>query len=812
MNKKSDNIPDQFFSNSINLIWIADNDGFFIQVNSEWEQILGYSSSQLTGKRFSDFVHPDEVEETDRIIRLAHTQPVHNFRNRFKHQDGSFHWLEWNSLSSGNLIFASARDITYYEKTKNAIKESKSGLYSFIDRSSEGIVITDEQGVIEAWNKSAELITGMPREDTYGKYCWDVAYSFFQEPEQGSLVREDINKELFNALTTGQLDIQSDDFHRIQLSDGKFKYVKHKVFTFKTDFGFRIGIVFTDITEHLTLKESEEKYRTLVENMEDAVFRADLNGVINFTNPSAARLLGCPSPKSIIGLKINDFLYYPDDSIKQYNALKEKGKLSKYEVTLKRMDNGNPVLVLANTQFYRDAKDQIIGIEGVYNEITERKKVEEALQKRVLALTKPIDDPEGVKFTDLFDLEELQKVQDTFSDATGVASIITYPDGTTITKPSNFCRLCNLIRSTEKGISDCLKSDVLIGEQSFNRPAIQPCLSGGLLNAGANITIGGKHVANWLIGQIRNEVQDENKVLEYAYAIGADPEQFKEALQEVPSMSEEQFEKVAQSLYVLANQLSLKAYQNVQQARFIAGQKKAEQELATAKAVLDTAFTQTPIPMILVYHTKKKNNLHVKNKASDELLGQLTETNYHGRTISKMNITWQFYDEFGNYVPHINTPIVMALNGTETKNKIFSIKRSDGTLRWTSVSATPIRNNAGEIIGAFQIFPDITVRKTAEEKVKQLAEMHQTILDTITTGLTFMKNRKHIWVNAACCKIFGYKIEEIVNVGSSYMFASKEDYEKVGVEGYKELGKGNIYSEEFQLKKKDGKLFWGRIV
>ena len=49
----------------------------------------------------------------------------------------------------------------------------------------------------------------------------------------------------------------------------------------------------------------------------------------------------------------------------------------------------------------------------------------------------------GIQFSDLFDLNELQKIQDLFSDATGVASIITRPDGTPITKPSNFCRLCN---------------------------------------------------------------------------------------------------------------------------------------------------------------------------------------------------------------------------------------------------------------------------------------------------------------------------------------------------------------------------------
>ena len=60
---------------------------------------------------------------------------------------------------------------------------------------------------------------------------------------------------------------------------------------------------------------------------------------------------------------------------------------------------------------------------------------------------------EDIQFTDLFNIQDIQRIQDVFSKATGVASLITKPDGTPITKPSNFCRLCNeIIRKTEKGL------------------------------------------------------------------------------------------------------------------------------------------------------------------------------------------------------------------------------------------------------------------------------------------------------------------------------------------------------------------------
>lgn len=68
-----------------------------------------------------------------------------------------------------------------------------------------------------------------------------------------------------------------------------------------------------------------------------------------------------------------------------------------------------------------------------------------------------------ISFFDLFDLKEIQNIQDSFAKATGVASIITDTEGHPITDPSNFCRLCiDIIRKTEKGLINCMKSDAQI--------------------------------------------------------------------------------------------------------------------------------------------------------------------------------------------------------------------------------------------------------------------------------------------------------------------------------------------------------------
>ncbi len=213
-------------------------------------------------------------------------------------------------------------------------------------------------------------------------------------------------------------------------------------------------------------------------------------------------------------------------------------------------------------------------------EAAERRRVETALQRQVIALTQPLDDASAVSFATLFNVEEIQRIQDAFAEATGVASIITHPDGTPITRPSRFCRLCiDVIRKTEKGLSNCYCSDAVIGRHNPTGPIVQPCLSGGLWDAGASISVGGKHIANWLIGQVKNNELDLDRMRRYASEIGADPAEFEAALAEVPVMSREQFEKIARALFILANELSLKAYQNVQQARFIAERQKIEAEL-----------------------------------------------------------------------------------------------------------------------------------------------------------------------------------------------------------------------------------------
>ena len=112
--------------------------------------------------------------------------------------------------------------------------------------------------------------------------------------------------------------------------------------------------------------------------------------------------------------------------------------------------------------------------------------------------------------------------------------------------------------------------------------------------------MGGHHVANWLIGQVRDDAQDEEVVRKYAREIEADEEEVIVAYREAPAMSQEKFAEVARALFTLADQLSKAAYQNVQQARFISERQRAEDALKSSENKLRSLF-KAMTDVIIIY-------------------------------------------------------------------------------------------------------------------------------------------------------------------------------------------------------------------
>ncbi|MBT4286612.1 MAG: PAS domain S-box protein [Deltaproteobacteria bacterium] len=324
------------------------------------------------------------------------------------------------------------------------------------------------------------------------------------------------------------------------------------------------------------LIKSEFKLAAHIKNTPMGVIEFDNEFKIISWNPSAEKIFGY-SAEEAIGENTFDLIVpdYEHDKVKKVHQ--QENPIASENINDNKTKDGRFITCKWFNTPMMDINGKNVGLSAVCQDITEEKKVEQASQKKLISLTQPLGKTQNIHFEDLFNLNDIQKLQDQFAKATGVASIITQTNGEPITKPSNFCRLCNdIIRKTEKGNLNCYKSDATFGRYNPQGPTIQKCLSGGLCDAGAAITVDGRHIANWLIGQVRDESQNSDQITNYAREIGADEKQVATAFNEVPVMSFQQFESISAMLFTLANQLSTMAYQNMLQARYIDEQKKAE--------------------------------------------------------------------------------------------------------------------------------------------------------------------------------------------------------------------------------------------
>ncbi|MGH9532152.1 MAG: response regulator [Terriglobales bacterium] len=111
---------DRFFRLSLEMLCISDFQGRFLRLNPAWERHLGYPVEELLKKQYIDFVHPNDREQTkEEAAKLITGRETVSFENRYRSRDGSYRWLQWNSVVSteDGLIYSAARDVTDSKQT-----------------------------------------------------------------------------------------------------------------------------------------------------------------------------------------------------------------------------------------------------------------------------------------------------------------------------------------------------------------------------------------------------------------------------------------------------------------------------------------------------------------------------------------------------------------------------------------------------------------------------------------------------------------------------------------------------------------------
>jgi PAS domain S-box-containing protein len=106
---------DRFFTLSLDMLCVANFDGYFLRLNPAWERTLGIPRAELLSRPWLDFVHPEDREMTVQAkSTIVNEAALTAFENRYRCADGSYKWLQWSAAAYAHLglIYAVARDVT----------------------------------------------------------------------------------------------------------------------------------------------------------------------------------------------------------------------------------------------------------------------------------------------------------------------------------------------------------------------------------------------------------------------------------------------------------------------------------------------------------------------------------------------------------------------------------------------------------------------------------------------------------------------------------------------------------------------------
>lgn len=523
------------------------------------------------------------------------------------------------------------------------------------------------------------------------------------------------------------------------------------------------------------LRESVASYRALAENSPDVIARFDRQERYLYVNRAVLRVVERP-PEAFIGKTHHELGFEPEQARYLSERIQQVFATGKSLQGLFEFNGLNGPLIFdwwLIPEFTVEGKVQTVL--ALARDITELKRAEKVLQERIIALTQPLGDVSELKFEDLFDLDEIQMIQDAFAQATGVASIITDIEGRPITRSSNFCRLCmEIIRATPAGLANCMESDAALGRSNPNGPIIQPCLSAGLMGAGASLMVGERHIANWLIGQVLDSEPDEARMLAYARAIGASETEFRAALAEVPRMSRDQFNQVSQALFLIARQLSKLAVQNVQQARDLARWQQAEaaaarhqEALRRERDLVAQVMETSPVGIVLI---DRDGQITFANRQAEGVLG-LTRSKITRRTYNSPE--WRITDTAGRPMPDNALPFQRAV---ETRRPVFGVEHAiewpDGRRVLLSVNAAPLFSQVGQLDSVITTFEDITTQFQAEKALRQSEEKYRLLFNEMLNGFALHEiirnpsgqpiDYRFLEVNPAFERLTGLRAENLI--------------------------------------------------
>ncbi|MGC3976387.1 MAG: PAS domain S-box protein [Nitrospira sp.] len=285
------------------IIYRTDASGRFTFINPVAMRIMKYTESELLGRRFIELIHPEHQPAAERFYgrQFIRKLPSTYYEFLALAKDGSEVWIGQNVqvvLEEGTVVGfqAVARDITERKRAEEARLESEERLRSIVQSTGDAIILMDTRGNVAFWNSGAEKIFGYTAKEIFGQPVTRIIPERFHEAHLRGVAR---------VAAAGRLTMQADMFELIGLRrDGTEFPLEFSLAAWTTKSTLFITGIIRDISERrqaeAALRESEERFRRIMENSPALIFIKDIDGRYLQTNRQFESVVSLSS-REIVG-------------------------------------------------------------------------------------------------------------------------------------------------------------------------------------------------------------------------------------------------------------------------------------------------------------------------------------------------------------------------------------------------------------------------------------------------------------------------------------------------------------------------------
>lgn len=367
--------------------------------------LLGYTSIDLISNAglWGSLMHPDDLAEfIAQALPSFLRKGTETFVARLRHRNGQYRWIEnqarLTQLGDGPLVMVGTMtDISERMQTETALRESEARNRAILESALDAVISIDAHSHIIGWNPQAEVMFGYAAHEVQGRPLDQTIIP----PRYRQAHAHGMNRILQSG--DGASVKRRFEFFALHRNGQEFP-VEFAIASTQIDGRPAFSAFIRDTTERTqaeaALRESEERYRALIEVSPAGVF-VFCEGRTVFVNSMAVTLLGATSPNDILDRSPFDFIdpdYHKDVTRNLRRVLAGEATVHRAERIYLKLD-GTPIYV--QVEAVRMTWKGKPAIQGFFSDITERKRVEQALQRSERQLRTVLDTlPIGVWFTD----------------------------------------------------------------------------------------------------------------------------------------------------------------------------------------------------------------------------------------------------------------------------------------------------------------------------------------------------------------------------------------------------------------------------